>query len=235
MLDWEHETAGSIVQVPIAVNEQTATTDAPNEPRIEEPVGTPFTGGPALDTAPLEDPPARPMATLEDRVRQLEEQVAGIQDTRKLEDRVTERVARRLERKQAGTAVKVPIAAIAEPTKPPPLAAIAPPPNLPPVVVIEGKTAKQPWLILDIITEFKAMLQMFLDVRYRVFYMNWQTKAYPLLLLSLIVVSGLTISYIPIVGPVLDRIAELVIAFLLYKVLSRESHRYKEIGPQIRR
>jgi len=235
MLDWVREIVGKTVQVPIAVNEQTATTEAPSEPRTEEAAGTPFGDGPVLAAAPLENPPSALLPTLEDRVRQLEEQVAGFQDTRKLEDRVTERVSRRLERKQANTAIKVPVAAVAEPTKPPPLAAIAPPPDLPPVVVIEGKTAKQPWLILDIFTEFKAMLQMFLDARYRVFYMNWQTKAYPLLLLSLIVVSGLTISYIPIVGPVLDRIAELVIAFLLYKVLSREAHRYKEIGPQIRR
>jgi hypothetical protein len=79
------------------------------------------------------------------------------------------------------------------------------------------------------------MLQMFLDARYRVFYMTWQTKLYPALLLGLIVVSGFTISGIPLVGPVVDRLAELVIAFFLYKVLSREANRYKEIGPQIRR
>jgi hypothetical protein len=235
MLEWTKKIARTTVQVPIAVNDQTATTDALIEPRIEEAAGTPIADGPALDDAALENPPPALMPTLEDRVRQLEDQVAGLRDSRKLEDRLTERVARRLERKQASTAIKVPLATVAEPTKPPPMAAIAPPPDLPPVVVIEGKSAKQPWLILDIVTEFKAMLQMFLDVRYRVFYMNWQTKAYPLLLLGLIVVSGLTISYIPIVGPVLDRIVELVIAFLLYKVLSREAHRYKEIGPQIRR
>ena len=38
----------------------------------------------------------------------------------------------------------------------------------------------------------------------------------------------------PIVGTAFDKTAELLLAFFLYKVLSREASRYKEIEPQIK-
>jgi hypothetical protein len=233
MLELMYEPNAKAVEVASAANDHAVRSDISSEQPGEG--ATPFPDGPTFASAPSDHAPPALTSTLEDRVRQLEDQVVGLQDTRKLEDRLTERVARRLERKQANTAIKVPTAAIAEPTKPPPLAAVAPPPDLAPVVVLEGKTGRQPWLFLDIFSEFQAMLRMFFDLRYRVFYMKWQTKVYPAILLGLIILSGLTISYIPLVGPVLDRIVELIIAFSLYKVLSRETYRYKEIEPQIRR
>jgi hypothetical protein len=239
MLESTHESTGTTLKVSNAVNDRAASPDAPPEPPPDEVAETCVKESPAdepmLESVAHENAPPVLAPSLEDRVGQLEDRVASLQDMRKLEDRVTERVSRRLERKQANPAIKAPVAAVAEPSKPPPVAAIAPPPDLPQIVVIEGKTGRQPWLIVDIFTEFRAMLQMFLDARYRVFYMTWQTKLYPALLLGLIVVSGFTISNIPLVGPVMDRLAELVIAFFLYKVLSREANRYKEIGPQIRR
>jgi hypothetical protein len=223
----------------LEMNDRAATPDAPAEP----------SDGEAANAAPAEvNAPSEPMLapeapqqlpeavppTLEDRVRHLEDQVGVLQDTRRLEDRVTERVARRLERKQSSAAIKAPFAAVAEPSKPAPLASIAPPPEVPPVVVVEGKGGRQRWLIWDIFTEFRSMLRMFLDGRYRLFYMTWQTKVYPPLLLAMMVFSWLTISAIPIVGTALDKIAELILAFFLYKVLSREACRYREISPQMR-
>jgi hypothetical protein len=224
------------------MNDRAATSDAPVELTRDKVGDTPppilaeagAISEPLLDSAPLQSPPVALPPTLEDRLHHLEEQVSVLQDTRKLEDRITDRVARRMERKQLNTAIQAPVAAIAEPSRPPPVAAIAPPPDLPAVVVIEGKSGRQPWLILDIYTEFKAMLRMFLDGRYRVFYMTWQTKAYPPLLLGFMVLTWLTVSGIPIVGPVLEKVAELVLAFFLYKVLSREACRYREISPQMK-
>jgi hypothetical protein len=235
MLELMNESTGTSFRVLDGINDHAATPTPPSELPVDYAPEAHMPAGDALDPTPLPAPLPETKPTLEERVHQLEDQVAGLQDTRKLEDRLTERVARRLERKQANTAIKAPVAAVAEATKPPPLARIAPPPELPSVVVLEGKTSKQSWLILDIFSEFRAMLRMFLDVRYRIFYMKWQTKLYPVILLSLIVLSGLTISSIPLVGPVLDRVAELIIAFSLYKVLSREANRYKEIEPQMRR
>jgi hypothetical protein len=224
----------------LAMNDRAATPEAPPEPTQD---GTAERAplAPADESLPAESvhepagPEQLPEAlppTLEDRLRHLEDQVAIIQDTRRLEDRITERVARRLERKQANAAVKAPVAAVAEPSKPPPVASIAPPPELPPVVVLEGKGGRQTWLIVDIFTEFRAMLRMFLDGRYRLFYMTWQTKVYAPLLLGLMAMSCLMLS--GFVGTVLDKIAELILAFFLYKVLSREACRYREISPQMR-
>jgi hypothetical protein len=224
-----NETVGTTSELLGSGNDQEAVSEAPTAPPNEEAAAS----GDGL--SPGAGPQLAPVTSLENRVRRLEDQVEGLQDTRKLEDRVTERIAKRLERKQSNAAIKVPVAAVAAPSKPPPMAAIAPPTEMPPVVVIQGNAVKQRWLAVDIFTEFRAMLRMFLDARYRVFYMSWQTKVYPVLLLGLIVVSGFTISYVPLIGPVLDRLAELVIAFSLYKVLSREAGRYKEIAPQIRK
>lgn len=222
------------------MNDRAATPDVSSEPTHEEVAEAPLSQlpeapslhEPLLESADAGKPPDALPPTIEDRVRQLEDRVAVLQDTRKLEDRVTERVARRMERKQSSTAIKAPVATIAEPTKPP-LAAAAPP-ELPPVIVVEGKAAHQPWLIVDIFTEFRAMVRMFLDTRYRVFYMTWQTKVYPPVLLGLMVLSWLMISGIPFVGTALDKIVELILAFFLYKVLSREACRYREISPQIK-
>jgi hypothetical protein len=236
------ELPASLFRAMLAMNDRAATPEAPFEP-TQDGIAELAPLAPTEGSLPTEaehepaNPEQLPEAlppTLEDRLRHLEDQVAVIQDTRRLEDRITERVARRLERKQANATVKAPVAAVAEPSKPPPVASIAPPPELPPVVVLEGKGGRQTWLIVDIFTEFRAMLRMFLDGRYRLFYMNWQTKVYPPLLLATMVFSWLTISAIPIVGPALDKIAELILAFFLYKVLSREASRYREISPQMK-
>ena len=224
------------------MNDRAATPDAPPEPSQQE-VAEPAPSAPAEDGMPPELPveavPSVPLPgaippTLEDRVRQLEDKVAVLEDTRKLEERVTERVARRIERKQANTAIKAPLASIAEPPKPAvPVASVAPL-SPPPVMLPETRSGRQPWLIADIFIEFRAMVRMFFDGRYRLFYMTWQTKVYPPLLIGLMVLSWLTINHIPFVGFVLDKIAELLLAFFLYKVLSREATRYREISPQIR-
>jgi hypothetical protein len=225
------------------MKDRAATPDAPIElTRDQAPETAPpapaedgATSEPALDPASQVSPPvAVPPPALEERVQRLEEQVAVLQDTHKVEDRITERLARRMERKLTNPAIQPPVAAIAQPSRPPPVAAIAPPPELPPVIVLEGKGVRQSWLFLDIYTEFRAMLGMFLDPRYRVFYMTWQTKVYPPLLLACMVLTWLTISSIPIVGPVLEKVAELVLAFFLYKVLSREAWRYREIRSQMK-
>jgi hypothetical protein len=222
--------------------DRAATPDAPSEPTHEEvgdsaissSIANPLLHEPLLESSDAASPPQALPPTLEDRVRQLEEKVAVLQDTRRLEERITERIARRVEKKQANTAIKAPVAALAEPAKPPPIASVAPPPEPPSIVVVEGKNFPTRWLILDILAEFRAMVQMFLDARYRVFCMTWQTKVYPILLLGLMFLSWLMISGIPIVGLALDKAAELILAFFLYKVLSREACRYREIGPQMR-
>src|SRR5262249_41901156 len=111
----------------LAMNDRAATPEAPPEP-TQDGIAERAPLAPAGESVPAETvrepagPEQLPEAlppTVEDRLRHLEDQVAVIQDTRRLEDRITERLARRLEPRQANSAIKAAVAAIAEPSKPP--------------------------------------------------------------------------------------------------------------------
>jgi hypothetical protein len=179
------------------------------------------------------------LAGLEARVHALEVSVAVLQDTGKLEERIVERVAKRVEGKQTSTAILSSSNLLAGAGK-----------HLLPSAVgalqahvdaveaqarAEGAASAQPWLIVDIYGELRAMVRMFFDTRYRRFLMTWQTKILPLASLGLMILSWIWLSTL-IPGPlatVLDKIVELVLAFFLYKILSREARRYREISRQL--
>jgi hypothetical protein len=179
------------------------------------------------------------LAALDARVHALEVNVAVLQDTGKLEERIAERVAKRVEGKQTSAAILSSASLLAGAGK-----------HLLPSAVgalqahvdaveaqarAEGAASPQPWLIVDIYGEMRAMVRMFFDTRYRRFLMTWQTKILPLALLGLMILSWIWLSTL-IPGPlatVLDKIVELVLAFFLYKILSREARRYREISQQL--
>jgi hypothetical protein len=212
------------------MNDRAATTDAPSEAiQEEQAVHAPSVPPPEESPTPaLPSPGALP---LEDRVRALEEQMTLLRDTRKLEDRIVERMAKRLERKQASAAIKAPVAALADAGKHLlPVAVAAMKAQADAVALAETKAGKQPWLVVDCYTEFRSMFRMFFDRRYR---LTWQTKLYPPLLILLMVLSWWMVGSIPIVGTWLDKIVALVLAFFLYKILSREAQRYREICPHL--
>jgi hypothetical protein len=100
------------------------------------------------------------------------------------------------------------------------------PPGNPHVPGESATTPRPPWLIVDILNESKAMVQMFFDIRYRV---GWFTRLFVIILLAMIFTSGLwfPLSYIPWLGTPLDKILDVLLAFLTYKVLSREARRYR--------
>lgn len=212
------------------MNDRAATTDAPTEAIQEEQAGN-APSVPLVDEGPAVAPPEAEVLPLEERVRTLEEQMAVLRDTRKLEDRIVERMAKRLERKQANSAIKAPVAALADAGKQLlPVAVAAMKAQADAVALAETKAGKQPWLIVDCYTEFRSMFRMFFDRRYR---LTWQTKLYPPLLIVLMVLSWWMVGSIPIVGLWLDKIVALVLAFFLYKILSREAQRYREVCPHL--
>jgi hypothetical protein len=100
------------------------------------------------------------------------------------------------------------------------------PPEQAPVPGPEVVTARPPWLIVDILNESRTMVRMFFDIRYRV---GWFTRLFVVILLTLIFTSGLwfPLAYLPLLGPPFDKIVDVLLAFLTYKVLSREARRYK--------
>ncbi len=101
-------------------------------------------------------------------------------------------------------------------------------PSPPPPEPLPPELMRHPWLLFDTIAELRAMFRMFFDVRYHV---AWSTRLIVLILLPLIFVSGwlVPLAYVPLLGPILDKIVDLVLAFFAYKALSREARRYLQV------
>jgi hypothetical protein len=140
------------------------------------------------------------LASLEQRVHRLEEAVAILQEKKSVD---TPQV-------KAG---------------PPPIEDVAAPlpaHNEPP---ISAAPARSSWLLVDIIAEARAMVRMFFDIHYR---MAWYTRITVLIILIMILVSNWWLGWVPVLGFVLIKLWDLVLAFLAYKILSREAQRYRE-------
>jgi hypothetical protein len=159
-----------------------------------------------------------PAASLEQRVQRLEQSVAGLQDTQRLEERIIERVQERL---QHGPADHV--------------AAGGPLPQVkdshPPRegIFVSSTPAPEPtrpaWLLVDFLSEARAMVRMFFDWRYRVALSTWIVVV---LMVPMILFSDwwFPLAYLPWVGKYFDKVLDIALAFLAYKALSREARRY---------
>jgi hypothetical protein len=186
--------------------------------------------------------------SLERRVRRLEDAVANLQDTAPLEDRIVERVSDRLGIKPAPpppaperteymisaerrTVLPPPEErrASLEP-QPPPATAAPPSPPAPslPLQATLPSIRRYPWLLFDLLGELRTMFRMFFDVRYHV---GWSARVTVLILLPLIFTSyyWVPFSSVFLVGTVIEKTVDLLLAFLAYKALSREARRYQEL------
>jgi hypothetical protein len=90
------------------------------------------------------------------------------------------------------------------------------------------------WLLRDTLAEVRAILRMFVDPRY---HLPWSGRVVPLVLLGLIAVSYYWVpgTTIPILGYWVDKAIDLLLAFLLFKVLGHEARRYRETAPDLPR
>jgi hypothetical protein len=149
---------------------------------------------------------------LEERVQRLEEAVESLKDTTALEERIVLRVTERLTKAPSSDKVVA---------GPPP----SPPPPLDGVGRVRGSHA---WLFYDMIADARLMVIMLLDRRYA---MAWTTHMVVWLFIPAILLSSwwFPLSYLPLVGHYLDKILDLLLAFCVYKALSRETRRYREI------
>ena len=178
-------------------------------------------------------PPGNGLAEgLEQRLRRLEEAVAQLQDTRELEERLWERMSGRAAENQPASlresATQVMVEAgrrllpaavemMSQPAVSPP---VATPMSQPPVL------PRYNWLVWDMYKEVQDTIRMFLDSRYQV---SWTARLVPFTALILMLLSGfLPTNNIPIIGMLLEKVLDLVLAFMAYKALSREVHRYRE-------
>ena len=169
----------------------------------------------------------RQLEALEERVRQLEDTVAAMHDTRSLEERVAERVAERIQ------------GSLPQATSSPAGILIDAGHHLFPATAdstsseyaYSGRATnvdpgpRPPWLLLEIYEEFRAIYWMFLDPAYR---LSWTGRLAPLAILFVLFSSWLFLGSFP--WSMIDKILSLVLIVVLYKVLSREARRYRQMA-----
>jgi hypothetical protein len=162
--------------------------------------------------------------SLEARVARLEDVVATLQDTHHLEERVTERLSAQLaaNRKNGGSSQSI-ILEAGRQLLPAALQTVREQTNSADAAV---RTSLQhhPWLLFDALAEARAMFRMYFDSRYRV---SWIARITPLLGCIMLVLSWLLVSGIWLVGPIVDKSFDLILAFVVYKVLHREVQSYR--------
>ncbi len=195
---------------------------------------------PTITDTPRTAPEADPrVPVLEERVRHLEEAVAALQDTRALEQRVVERVTAQVApaapngvRESAGLLLEAgrqllpAVAAAAEAPAPP----AQPQPAAPPL--------RRPWVLFDVYAELRALLRMYLDPRFR---LTWSARVVPAVLVAAIATSWLWLPgttlldklSIGIASTLYVKAVDLLLAFVLFKVLHREVTRYRNTSPDL--
>jgi hypothetical protein len=202
---------------------------------------------PALDDIPTPDGAAPRVAALEERVRQLEQTVAALQDTRALEERVVERVATQVKpspsagvRESAGLLLQagrhlLPAAVSVLSEQAAPVEAPAPTAGPPPAAPLAAP--RQPWLLFSVYAEFRAILRMYLDPRFR---LTWQGRLAPVILLPAIALSWFwlpgtaVLSALPFgIDRLYVKIVDLLLAFVLFHILHREATRYRTTSPDL--
>jgi hypothetical protein len=189
-----------------------------------------------LNDADLPLAPVTGVDALEHRVQRLEDAVAQLQDTRPIEERVVERVADRIGRNRShpirdttGIIIEAgrhllpaTLASVQEPG--PPTEPAAAKPSL-------GWTA----LLLELLIELRAIFCMFVDPRYR---LGWPTRILTILLLVALATSMFwpPMSMLPnVVANILDKIVDLALSYILWKVLIHEARRYRQTAPDLPR
>ena len=156
-----------------------------------------------------------------------------MRDTRQLESRVAARVSDQIAQDLVPATGLSPQAGLVELGKR--LLGVAAPP--PPRTLGPRPAGKRPgWLLLEIFAEARAIPRMYFDPRYR---MTWVGRILPIVLLLAFFFPAYALAIFPLVGPLLANISllvkvvELLIAYVLFKVLAHEARRYRETSPDI--
>jgi hypothetical protein len=230
---------------------------SPAEPELKPPEPTPafLEDGPHLDPSPPEPVREKPAAdlvltnapfaipapefavgALAERITRLEEAFAQLQNLQGIEQRVAQSVASQLQREK-------PAPAPPPPAEPSPLATAAAlldaskrllPVTVPTVVAgspvprKEATPAHPWWLVWDAVAEARAIVRMYLDPRYT---LSWMGRTVPLILLGAFLTTQWWVPFAGLWFPA--KAAEVVIGFLLFKVLSHEARRYRETAPDL--
>jgi hypothetical protein len=172
-------------------------------------------------SATLEDrlPSDHSDETVEDRLRRLEGEVAELRHT--MSDLAEIVVGDIKERREVAAAVSAPVSEV-------PIPASLIPGGETTLAVVAA--ARRPWLLVDLLREIGTAVKMYMDPRYRV---RRSTQLMVPLILGMMVADyllfrGLFLE-IPVVTPVLEHLFGALLGVLLYKVLSHEVARYRQV------
>jgi hypothetical protein len=177
-----------------------------------------------------------PRLALEQRVCRLEDAVATLQDTRPLEERIAERVSRRLKRGlQRDSASGIQESGNTFSTGRALLPAALELIRENSVGAEQGSSNRfkyfpRPWFLFETYAELRTMIRMFLDPRYRA---TWSARVIPLALFAMILTSWIWVPGTAILPTslmtIVDKVIDLLLAFLAFKILVREARRYREL------
>jgi hypothetical protein len=156
---------------------------------------------------------------VEQRLRRLETAVAALQDTQLMEERVAERIAQKTKRSPLN-ALRDTATVIVDASKAlVPTGSASSTSNAPP-------TDKTGWLLIDLWSEVRTFGKMLFDHRYPFSYAG---RFGPVIIACAYVFSWMFLG--GIVGSILERLIDIVLAFVLYKIMSREVQRYRCMFP----
>jgi hypothetical protein len=176
---------------------------------------------------PLADPTSHPAddrdGDLPDRIHRLEGELADLRHTlSELADIVVGDIK---ERRETALALSAPLPEVPIPPSLDPGGQMAPP---------AVNALRRPWLLFEFFREMGAAIRMYMDARYR---LRRSTQFLVPLLVGLFVANYLFFNvlflHVPVFSEVLERLVDIVLAVLLYKVLSREVARYRQMLAQI--
>ncbi|HEY1860870.1 MAG TPA: hypothetical protein VGG61_10975 [Gemmataceae bacterium] len=187
-----------------------------------------------MNSAELPAEPDPRVEALEHRVVRLEDAVAQLQDTQPIEERVAERVADRIGRNRShpGRETTGIIIEAGRHLLPAVLTSVrdqnsaSEPPTAKPSLNWTG-------LLWELLVELRAIFCMFVDPRYR---LGWPTRILTVLLLAAIATSRFwpPMSMLPdMMAAILDKIVDLGLSYVLWKVLIHEARRYRQTAPEL--
>ncbi len=194
----------------------------------------PFPGSPDLTLPVAIAAPEAILSPLEERVRRLESALARMQDTQQLENRVAAKVTDQITQELAPVAGTPPTAGLVEIGKK--LFEMALPPPPPRTLSPRPEGSRPGWLLWEVLAEARVIGRMYVDPRYR---MTWVGRIVPIVLLLAFFWPSFVVWMIPVVNLLLlvkgvDGIVvtamQLLIAYVMFKVLSHEARRYREVS-----
>jgi hypothetical protein len=210
---------------------------AGDPPAIFDLALAPQAGSPIPVAMPAPEPV---LGTLVERIEKLEKALARVQDLQGIDELGSDRAATHVQSEKAPCletaspmfanaaalmdAGKQLLPSLVRPDASPAGPSLSHPPR--------PGTSPRMWLVWDAIAEARVIFRMYVDPRWS---LSWMARMAPPVLLAAFVLIHywMPFAIVPIIGPIVEKAGELVIGFLLFKVLAYESRRYRQTAPDL--